>query len=82
MHATLLASTAVFGLLAATGMRVSEELALQVADVAADGLLIRTTKFQKSRLLPMHDTVRIALGRHTQHRARTDGRHQPVRLNA
>ena len=58
-------------LLAATGMWVSEELALQVADVAADGLLFRTTKFQKSRLLPMHDTVRIALGRHMQHRART-----------
>ena len=60
-----------FGLLAATGMRVSEALALQVADVTADGLLIRTTKFQKSRLLPLHDTVRVALGRHLQHRARS-----------
>lgn len=59
-----------FGLLAATGMRVSEALALQVADVTTDGLLIRTTKFQKSRLLPLHDTVRIALGRHLQHRTR------------
>ena len=55
-----------FGLLAATGMRISEALALQVADVTADGLLIRTTKFQKSRLLPLHDTVRAALGRHLQ----------------
>ncbi len=60
-----------FGLLAATGMRVSEALALRVGDVTADGLLIRTTKFQKSRLLPMHDTVRNALDRHMQHRART-----------
>jgi integrase len=38
-----------FGLLAATGMRISEALALRLSDVTADGLLIRTTKFQKSR---------------------------------
>ena len=44
-------------------MRVSEALALQVADVTAGGLLIRTTKFQKSRLLPLHDTVAVAFRR-------------------
>ena len=59
-----------FGLLAATGMRVSEALALQMADVTADGLVIRATKFQKNRLLPLHETVRAALNRHLQHRAR------------
>lgn len=71
--APLRASTyaTLFGLLAATGMRVSEALALQVADVTADGLLIRATKFQKSRLLPLHGTVEAALGRHLQHRARS-----------
>jgi integrase len=71
--ASLKASTyeTLFGLLAATGMRVSEALALQVADVTVDGLLIRATKFQKSRLLPLQDTVRAALERHVQHRART-----------
>jgi integrase len=37
-------------------MRVSEALALQMTDVTADGLLIRATKFQKNRLLPLHDT--------------------------
>ena len=70
--ASLKASTykTLFGLLAATGMRVSEALSLQVADVTADGLLIRATKFQKSRLLPLRDTVHVALGRHLQHRAR------------
>lgn len=70
--ASLKASTyeTLFGLLAATGMRVSEALSLQVADVTADGLMVRATKFQKSRLLPLHDTVRVALGRHLQHRAR------------
>lgn len=70
--ASLRASTyeTLFGLLAATGMRVSEALALQVTDIMPDGLLIRATKFQKSRLLPLHDTVRVALDRHLQHRAR------------
>ena len=49
---------------------MSEALSLQVADVTADGLTVRATKFQKSRLLPLHDTVRAALVRHLQHRAR------------
>jgi integrase len=55
MYATL------FGLLAATGMRVAEALALQLDDVTPDGLVIRETKFQKSRLLPLHTTARQAL---------------------
>lgn len=53
-----------FGLLAATGMRISEALALRLGDVTADGLLIRTTKFQKSRLLPLHSTTQAALDRY------------------
>ena len=55
MYATL------FGLLAATGMRIAEALALQLDDVTADGLVVRATKFQKSRLLPLHTTTRRAL---------------------
>ena len=58
MYATLL------GLLASTGMRISEALALQVDDITADGLLIRETKFQKSRLLPLHATTQQALDRY------------------
>jgi integrase len=50
-----------FGLLAATGMRIAEALALQLDDVTTDGLVIRETKFQKSRLLPLHTTTRRAL---------------------
>jgi integrase len=50
-----------FGLLAATGMRISEALAVRLEDVTADGLIIQRTKFQKSRLLPLHDTTRRAL---------------------
>jgi integrase len=55
MYATL------FGLLAATGMRIAEALALQLDDVTAEGLVIQETKFQKSRLLPLHATARQAL---------------------
>lgn len=58
MYVTLL------GLLAATGMRIAEALALQLDDVTADGLIVRETKFHKSRLLPLHLTVQRALDRY------------------
>ncbi len=58
-----------FGLLAATGMRISEALALRLEDFTADGLHIRQTKFQKSRLLPLHDTTRRALDAYLSVRA-------------
>ena len=59
-----------FGLLAVTGMRISEALALRLEDVTVDGLVIRQTKFQKSRLLPLHETTRRALDRYLFVRAR------------
>jgi len=43
-------------LLAATGLRVSEALHLLVSDITPDGLLIRKTKFQKTRLVALHET--------------------------
>jgi integrase len=55
MYATL------FGLLAATGMRISEVLAMKLEDVTADGLIVRQTKFHKSRLVPLHPTTQQAL---------------------
>jgi len=58
MYQTLL------GLLAATGMRIAEALALRLDDLTADGLVIRETKFQKSRLLPLHSTAHHALDRY------------------
>jgi integrase/recombinase XerD len=58
------------GLLAATGLRVSEALALQFSDVTPNGLLIRRTKFQKSRLVPLHDTAAVALDRYLSFRRR------------
>lgn len=57
-YATLLA------LLASTGLRVSEALGLHHTDVTADGLLIRETKFRKSRLVPLRDTAKVGLDRY------------------
>jgi integrase len=57
-----------FGLLAATGMRISEALTLRVNDITEDGLLIENTKFKKSRLLPLHSTTRQALDAYLQAR--------------
>ncbi len=49
------------GLLASTGLRISEALDLCFKDVLADGLLIRETKFGKSRIVPLHSTTQAAL---------------------
>ena len=50
-----------FGLLAATGMRISEALNLRFEDVTPEGLVVCNTKFAKSRLLPLHATTRLRL---------------------
>lgn len=59
-----------FGLLAASGMRVSEALALDLGDITADGLLIRAAKRKGRRLLPLHPTTDDALQRHLAARRR------------
>ena len=51
-------------LLSVTGLRISEALKLTVADVTRDGLLIRETKFRKTRLVPLHDTAIAGLKRY------------------
>ena len=61
---------ALISLLAATGLRISEALALQVADLSGDGLLIRKTKFQKTRLVPLHETAVVGLAQYLRHPAR------------
>ena len=62
-----------FGLLAVTGMRPSEARNLHLQDLTIDGLLIRETKFHKSRLLPLHVTTRTALDRYIGHRLQFAG---------
>ena len=49
-----------FGLLASTGLRISEALSLQRGDLTEDGLMIRKGKFGKSRLVPIHPSTRAA----------------------
>lgn len=63
---------ALFGLIAAAGLRVSEALNLLDTDVDLEqGLLtVRQTKFTKSRLLPLHPTTVDALQRYRQVRNR------------
>lgn len=63
-----------FGLIAATGLRVSEALALRLKDVLPGGVLhIRETKFGKSRLVPLHESVVEALDRYLDARRRLAG---------
>jgi integrase len=59
-----------FGLLAATGLRLSEALRLERRDVdLRQGLLhLRQTKFYKSRHVPLHSTTVRALRRYTEQR--------------
>jgi len=57
-----------FGLLACTGLRVSEAIRLRYDDLTADGLVIRATKFRKNRLVPLHVTAWAALERYLKQR--------------
>lgn len=61
-----------FGLLAATGMRVGEAVGLDRADFDADSgtLIVRNAKFGKSRELPLHPTTTSALTRYLRRRDR------------
>jgi len=62
-----------FGLLASTGLRISETLNLRFEDVTAEGLVVRHTKFGKSRLLPLHHTTRDALAAYLARRCQEAG---------
>jgi integrase len=54
-----------FGLIAATGLRISEALDLRLPDVLPGGILhIRKTKFGKSRMAPLHPSAMEVLDRY------------------
>lgn len=53
-----------FALLCSTGLRISEALSLQMDDITPAGLIIRRTKFRKSRLVPLHPSARVGLDRY------------------
>lgn len=61
------------GLLATTGLRVSEAVALLDTDIVPDGLVIRETKFRKTRLVPIHPSAREALADYQALRQRIGG---------
>jgi len=60
------------GLLASTGMRISEVLRLRVGDVdfKNDLITVRESKFHKSRLIPLHITVAAKLAQYHKRRHR------------
>ena len=56
-----------FGLIASTGLRISEALNLTLSDVLPDGILhIRKTKFGKSRMVPLHPTMICVLDQYLE----------------
>jgi integrase/recombinase XerD len=58
-----------FGLISATGLRISEALSLRIGDILPNGILhIRCTKFGKSRFIPLHPTVVKALNEYLEAR--------------
>jgi integrase len=70
-----------FGLLACTGLRVSEALRLKREDVNLNGAIlnIKETKFRKTRLIPLHVSAVKALRDYSRRR---DGYHPYPKSNA
>jgi integrase len=62
--------TTLLSLIACTGLRISEALKLNLRDITEDGLVIRATKFQKSRLVPLHESAQRGLQRYVAVRSR------------
>ena len=59
-----------FGLIAATGLRRCEALALDIGDITSEGMMVRPTKRAGRRLLPLHPTLETELIQHLGRRAR------------
>lgn len=69
-----------FGLLAATGLRISEALNLRCGhlDGAQTHLTVRHSKFQRTRLVPLHSTTTQAL----RHYLRVRSKYGPMDITA
>jgi len=62
-----------FGLMAVAGLRRNEVVELRIGDFTDDGLIIRETKFQKSRFVPLHETTVEQLERYLAERRKVAG---------
>ena len=61
------------GLAATAGLRSSEVAGLLLTDVTPDGLMIRNSKFGKSRLVALHQSVHAVLEAYLSRRMKTGG---------
>jgi len=68
--------TTLYNLLAVTGLRISEALSLKIDEFTPDGLIIRETKFRKSRLVPMHATTAAAMSKYLERRRHAPSNHE------
>jgi integrase len=62
-----------FGLMAVAGLRRNEVIELRIGDFSGDGLVIRETKFHKSRFVPLHATTVDRLDRYLVERRKIAG---------
>lgn len=70
--------TTLLSLLAATGLRVSEGLNLNLDDITVDGLVIRSTKFRKDRLVPLHESSGKAIQDYLRYRIKCTTDHNAL----
>ena len=69
-----------FGLIAATGLRRGEALAMDIGDITPEGLMVRPLKRAGWRRLPLHPTVGTELARHLRARVRVPARTEALFL--
>ena len=62
-----------FGLIAVAGLRLSEAIELRISDFTGDGLLIRETKFRKSRFVPLHESTIAQIEHYLEARRKVTG---------
>lgn len=63
----------VYGLIAVAGLRRNEAIELRIGDFTGDGLLIKGTKFNKSRFVPLHETAIAQVERYLAERRKVAG---------
>lgn len=62
-----------YGLIAVAGLRRNEAIELRIGDFTGDGLVIKGTKFNKSRFVPLHETTIAQVERYLDARRKVAG---------